>query len=51
MWQKFIKVWQKCKQDDERGMSIVVGFTEFTCFAKLANLAEDSLHVKVWQKI
>ena len=51
VWQKFIKVWQKCKQDDKRGMSIIVGFTKMTYFAKLANLAKDSLHVKVWQKI
>ena len=32
-------------------MSIIVGFMEMTYFAKLANLAEDSLHVKVWQNI
>ena len=51
IWQKFIKVWQKCKQDDKRGMSIIVGFTEMTYFAKLANLTEDTLQVKVWQKI
>ena len=31
-------------------MSIIVGFTKMTYFAKLANLAKDSLHVKVWQK-
>ena len=31
-------------------MSIIVGFTEMSYFAKLANLAEDSLHVKVWLK-
>ena len=41
----------KSKQDDKRGMSIIVGFTKMTYFAKLANLAKDSLHVKVWQKI
>ena len=46
---KPIKVWQKIKQDDKRGMSIIVGFTKMTYFAKLANLAKDSL--KVWQKI
>ena len=43
---KIFKVWQKCKQDDKRGMSIIV-----KKIAKLANLAEDSLHVKVWQNI
>ena len=49
--EKFIKVWQKCKHDDKKGMSIIVGFTKMTYFAKLANLAKDSLHVKVWKKI
>ena len=44
-----MKVWQKIKQDDKRGMSIIVGFTKMTYFAKLANLAKASL--KVWQKI
>ena len=47
---KIYKSWQKCKQDDKRGMSIIVGFTKMTYFAKLANLAKDSSHVKVWQK-
>ena len=28
------KVWQKLKQDDKRGMSIIVGFTKMTYFAK-----------------
>ena len=50
-WQIFIKVWQKCKQDDKRGMLIIVGFTKMTNFAKLANLAKDSFHVKDWKKI
>ena len=42
------KVWQKLKQDDKRGMSIIVGFTKMTYFAKFANLAKESL--KVCQK-
>ena len=28
------KVWQKLKQDKKRGMSIIVGFTKMTYFAK-----------------
>ena len=28
------KVWQKLKQDEKRGMSIIVGFTKMTYFAK-----------------
>ena len=51
IWKEFIKVWQKCKQDDKRGRLIIAGFTKMTYFAKLENLAKDSLHVKVWQKI
>ena len=31
--------WQKLKQDDKRGMSIIVGFTKMTYFAKPVNLA------------
>ena len=27
---KFITFWQKCKQDDKGGMSIIVGFTKMT---------------------
>ena len=29
-WQKYIKVWHKCKQYDKGGMSIIVGFTKMT---------------------
>ena len=29
------KVWQKSKQDDKRGMSLIVAFTKMTYFAKL----------------
>ena len=42
IWKKFIyynKVWKKLEQDDKRGMSIIVGFTKMTYFAKPANLA------------
>ena len=31
---KLFKVWQKLKQDDKSGMSIIVGFTKMTYFAK-----------------
>ena len=44
--EEFIKVWQKFKQHDKRGMSIIVGFTKMTYFAKLANLAKVSLQCK-----
>ena len=27
---KNLQVWQKLKQDDKRGMSIIVGFTKMT---------------------
>ena len=36
---KLFPVWQKLKQDDKRGMSIIVGFTKMTYFAKPVNLA------------
>ena len=42
IWKKFIyynKVWKKLEQDDKRGMSIIVGLTKITYFAKPANLA------------
>ena len=38
---KLFKVWQKLKQDDKRGMSIIVGFTKMTYFAKPANFGKD----------
>ena len=34
-----MKVWKKLEQDDKRGMSIIVGLTKITYFAKPANLA------------
>ena len=43
---KNLLVWQKLKQDDKRGMSIVVGFTKMTNFSKLANLDSS----EIWQK-
>ena len=43
---KNLLVWQKLKQDDKRGMSIVVGFTKMTNFSKLANLDSS----KIWRK-
>ena len=36
---KWQQVWQKLKHDDKRGMSLKVGFTKMTRFAKVANLA------------
>ena len=49
------KVWQKLKQDDKRGMSIIVGFTKMTNFAKPANLArietmrQENRHIDSWR--
>ena len=49
------KVWQKLKQDDKRGMSIIVGFTKMTYFAKPANLArtetmrQQNRHIDSWR--
>ena len=49
------KVWQKLKQDDKRGMSIIVGFTKMTYFAKPANLArtetmkQQNRHIDRWR--
>ena len=38
---KNLLVWQKFTQDDKRGMSLIVGFTKMTYFAKL----------RIWQRI
>ena len=49
------KVWQKLKQDHKRGMSIIVGFTKMTYFAKPANLArtetmkQQNRHIDRWR--
>ena len=51
----FFKVWQKLKQDDKRGMSIIVGFTKMTYFAKPVNLARietmrhQNSHIDSWR--
>ena len=34
IWKNLFKFWQKLKQDEKRGMSIIVGFTKMTYFAK-----------------
>ena len=49
------KVWQKLKQDHKRGMSIIVGITKMTYFAKPANLArtetmkQQNRHIDRWR--
>ena len=50
-----VKVRQKLNQDDKRGMSIIVGFTKMTYFAKPANLArtetmkQQNRHIDRWR--
>ena len=44
----FKKFGKKLSRMTNGGMSMIVGFTKMTYFAKFANLAKDSL--KVWQK-
>ena len=44
---KNLWVWQKLKQDDKRGMSIIVGFTKMTNFSKFSNVNSS----KNWRKI
>ena len=49
------KVWRKLEQDDKRGMSIIVGLTKITYFAKAANLArietmrQQNSHIDNWR--
>ena len=51
----FFKVWQKLRQDDKRGMSIIVGFTKMAYFAKPENLArietmrQQNRHIDSWR--
>ena len=48
------KVWKKLEQDDKGVMSIIVGFTKMTYFAKPANLArietmgQQNSHIDNW---
>ena len=56
IWKKFIfKGWRKLEQDDKRGMSIIVGLTKITYFAKAANLAsietmrQQNSHIDNWR--
>ena len=46
---RIYKFGKNLKRDDKRGMSIIVGFTKMTNFAKLAILGKNPS--KVWQKL
>ena len=52
---KLFKVWQNLKQDDKRGMSIIVGFTKMTYFVNPANSArietmrQQNRYIHSWQ--
>ena len=55
IWKNLFNVWKKLEQDDKRDMSIIVGFTKMTYFAKPANLArietmrQKNSHIDNWR--